>query len=230
MRLIGYVRVSTKAQADDGLGLDVQVAGIEGHCAAGGHELVTIYRDEGVSGDLEEINRPGLSAALRAVVDGGAEGLVVYRLDRLARRLYRQELIVAKLGAAGRAVLSATEPDIDSDDPTRILLRQILGCIAEYERAVITARLQGGRRLKALRGGYAYGAPGFGFASVDKELEADPEEQATLSRMIELHRDGKSLRVIAATLNIEGHRPKRSERWHPQVIGRILARAIGQAA
>ena len=230
MRLVGYVRVSTKAQADDGLGLDAQVEGIEEYCAAGGHELVVLHRDGGVSGDLEEIDRPGLSAALRAVVDGGAEGLVVYRLDRLARRLWRQELVIAKLAEKGRVVVSATERDIESDDPILVLLRQVLGVVAEFERAIITRRLQGGRRLKAERGGFSYGSPGYGFVARDKELEADPVEQAALSRMIELQRQGLSLRAIASTLTIEGHRPKRAAKWHPHVIGRIIARATGEAA
>ena len=230
MRLVGYVRVSTRAQADDGLGLDVQVNGIAASCGTGGHELVAVHRDEGLSGDLEEINRPGLSAALRSVIDGGAEGLIVYRLDRLARRLYRQELVIAKLGEKGRLVVSATEPDIESDDPTRILLRQVLGAIAEYERAVITARLQGGRKLKGQRGGFAFGAPGYGFAARDKELAPDPAEQAALSRMLELHAGGMSYRAIAAMLTDEGHRPKRADVWHGKVVARILARASGQAA
>ena len=227
---MGYVRVSTRAQAEDGLGLDVQVAGLRKHCEAAGHELVAVHRDEGVSGDLEEINRPGLSAALRAVVDGGAEGLLVYRLDRLARRLYRQELVIAKLAEKSRFVVSATEPDIESDDPTRILFRQLMGAIAEYERAVIVGRLQSGRRLKASRGGFAFGSPGYGYAAVGKELEPDAGEQAALTRMAELRAEGRSYRSVAAMLTLEGHQPKRGDRWHPGVIARILARASGRAA
>jgi hypothetical protein len=34
----------------------------------------------------------------------------------------------------------------------------------------------------------------------------------------------RSLRQIAAVLDTEGHKPKRSERWHPQSLSRIVAR------
>ncbi len=233
MRLIGYIRVSTRGQAEDGLGLEMQVTAIEAHCATGGHELVALHRDEGVSGTTEVIDRPGLSVALQAIVAGGAEGLIVYRLDRLARSLWLQEVVIAQLGKAGRVVLSTAEADIDSDDPTRILVRQVLGAIAQYERAIITARLQGGRRAKAAKGGYAYGSPGFGWrATPERELAAAPAEQRALARMVELVQcdPRPSWREIARTLEAEGFRPKRSDSWHPAVVRRIVLRALPQAA
>lgn len=225
MNLLAYLRVSTAMQAEHGLGLEIQEQAITAWAAAAGHRILAVHRDEGVSGTADEIDRPGLSAALAALEAGAAEGLVVYRLDRLARQLYRQELIIAKLGERGRVVLSATEPDIESDDPTRIMLRQILGVVAEYERAVITSRLQGGRRAKAAKGGFAaYGSPAFGSASRDKELVVDDDEQATIARIVELRRDGTSLREISRTLEAEGRPAKRGGAWHPKTVARVLDR------
>ena len=56
----------------------------------------------------------------------------------------------------------------------------------EYERSIIALRLRSGRRRKAENGGYAYGAPGFGYRAEGRELVAVPEEQAALARMREL--------------------------------------------
>ncbi|MFP5377930.1 MAG: recombinase family protein [Acidimicrobiia bacterium] len=224
MNVVAYLRVSTALQASDGLGLEIQEQGIAAWCEAHGHRLVATHRDEGVSGDAEELDRPGLAAAL-AAVDGGAEGLVVYRLDRLARRLFRQELVIHQLRQRGRTVLSVCEADIDDDDPTKVLMRQMLGAFAEFERAVIRSRLQGGRRAKAARGGFAaYGSPAFGSASRDRELVAEPAEQETIARIVELRSAGASLREISRTLAAEGRPAKRGGAWHPKTLARVLAR------
>ena len=79
MKLVAYLRVSTRAQADEGFGLDVQAEAIEKWIAKHGHELVATMRDEGISGTREAVDRPGLSDALTAIEDGRAEGLVVLR-------------------------------------------------------------------------------------------------------------------------------------------------------
>lgn len=60
--------------------------------------------------------------------------------------------------AAGEAGYLADEPD----DPSRRMIRQVLGAVAEYEWSMIALRLRAGRRAKHLRGGYAYGAPRYG--------------------------------------------------------------------
>lgn len=225
LNVVAYLRVSTALQAADGLGLEIQREAIEAWADANGHTIVATFADEGVSGDAEELDRPGLAGALQALTDGAAEGLVVYRLDRLARRLFRQELVIHQLRQRGRVVLSVSEADVDDDDPTKVLMRQMLGAFAEFERAIIKTRLQGGRRAKAARGGFAaYGSPAFGSASRDKELVVDDDEQATIARIVELRSGGTSLREISRTLESEGRPAKRGGAWHPKTVARVLAR------
>mgnify|MGYP003618139586 CR=1 FL=1 len=116
----------------------------------------------------------------------------------------------------------------DPDDPSRKLIRQVLGAVAEYERSIIALRLRSGRKRKAKDGGYAYGAPPFGFRVEDGELVADQGEQETLGRARELQGGGASIREIAATLTSEGRRTKRGgTRWHPTTVARV-AQAAGR--
>jgi DNA invertase Pin-like site-specific DNA recombinase len=118
----------------------------------------------------------------------------------------------------------------DPDDPTRTALRQMVGVFAQLERGMIAARMRAGRREKGARGGFTGGAPRFGVRADDRELVADPDEQATLHRMVELRADGASLQAIAETLDAEGRRPKRGTRWHPTTVARVLSHAeVGQA-
>jgi DNA invertase Pin-like site-specific DNA recombinase len=117
----------------------------------------------------------------------------------------------------------------DPSDPSRRMIRQILGAVAEYVRAQTVARLRAGKRRKREAGGYVGGQPAFGQVAEAKELVDDATERATIRRILELHQDGASLRSIAATLEAEGRPPKRGGRWHPQTVARVLDRARSTA-
>ena len=231
MRVAAYLRVSTDRQAEEGLGLDVQAEACERWARQHRHRLVATFRDEGVSGSNGLDTRTGLAEALRALRDGDADGLVVYRLDRLARDLVLQEQLLAEIRHLGRRVFTTSAAEAgyledDPDDPSRKLIRQILGAVDDYERGMIALRLRSGRRAKAARGGFAYGSPPLGFRAEGGELVPVDDEQATLRRVVDLHAQGASLRSIAETLNAEGRRTKRGARWHPQTVARILERVV----
>jgi DNA invertase Pin-like site-specific DNA recombinase len=230
MRVIAYLRVSTERQAEEGLGLEVQEQAIRAWARANSHRIVGWYRDEGVSGSNGIETRLGLADALEALRAGEGKGLVVYRLDRLARDLIIQEQLLADVRRLGADVMSTSAAESgyladDPDDPSRKLIRQILGAVSEYERGMISLRLRSGRRRKADNGGFAFGAPPFGTYAVGGVLVENDEEQRTVERIVSLHRDGRSLREIGATLDAEGHRPRRASTWHPAVLRRILQRA-----
>jgi DNA invertase Pin-like site-specific DNA recombinase len=235
VRLVGYLRVSTDRQAEDGSGLEVQERAVRAWCRANGHRLVAVLTDQGVSGATAD--RPALAEALAMVKAGGdhraagttAEGLVVARLDRLARDLVLQEQLLAEVWRIGGQVCSAVPGEAaylehDPDDPSRALIRQILGAVAQYERSLIRLRLQAGLRRKAELGGYTGGVPRFGSRVERGDYVADADEQRTLARIVELRRAGRSLRSIGEALESEGLRPRSSTRWHPQVLSAILAR------
>src|SRR4051794_19306062 len=157
---IGYLRVSTEEQVQGG-GLEVQEQSIRRYCKEQGLRLIDVASDEGVSGSNGLDARVGLASALARLEGDAADCLVVYRLDRLARDFVLQELLVNRLRERGIAIRSVMEPDIDTntDDPTKVLVRQILGAIGQYERALIRGRMQAGKLVKAARGGYVGGQP-----------------------------------------------------------------------
>jgi DNA invertase Pin-like site-specific DNA recombinase len=224
-KVIGYVRVSTIEQVS-GFGLDVQEQAIREHCRREGLHLVSIERDEGESGGNGLDTRDGLAAAIAQLEAGKADGLVVYRLDRLARDLVLQETLIVRLRAAGRIVDSVTEgDDVTSDDPTRELIRQILGAFAQYDRATIRGRLLAGKAAKRSRGGYVGGQPAYGRAAEGKELVAREDERAVVEAVVRLRREGRSYREICAQLEADGLRPRRAARWQPKVVRDIAARA-----
>lgn len=230
-KVVAYLRVSTDKQAEQGLGLEVQEAAVRKWAKANGYRVVAWTRDEGVSGSNGLDTRIGLLDAIATVRDGQAAGIVVYRLDRLARDLVLQENLLADIRRMGGDVFStsAAEASIladDPDDPSRKMIRQVLGAVAEYERAMIRLRMRSGKARKRERGGWLGGVAPFGYRAEGRELVPDEEEQAALSRIRELHGAGSSLRQIAGALTAEGFRPKRSRSgtWHPGSLALIVDR------
>lgn len=229
MRVIGYVRVSTERQVEEGLGLKVQEQAIRRYCKENGLRLAGLFSDEGISGAKELDARPGLLDALGALKDGSAAAIVVYRLDRLARDLILQEQLLAEVRRSDADVFSCSPAEAayltdDPDDPSRKLIRQVLGAVSEYERSMIALRLRSGRRRKAEQGGFAYGSPRYGFTALNRELVPDSDEAGAVALARKLRADGGSYRDICRALTDAGHKPKRSEVWHPQVVARICAR------
>jgi DNA invertase Pin-like site-specific DNA recombinase len=219
---IGYIRVSTESQIDGG-GLDVQRDSITAYADTNALELVAIYTDAGISGSEDVEGRQGLADAIDALHNGTATVLIVPKLDRLARSLMVQESILADIWKSGATVVPCVEgerlycqPD-NPDDPSRTLIRQVLGAVAAYERAMIRARLVAGRRRLIADVGYAGGPEPYGWT--------DRGEQAVLAsvadqrdRRVEWHR-------IAARLNAAGHLTRNGTPWTPSHLCRTFRRA-----
>jgi DNA invertase Pin-like site-specific DNA recombinase len=193
------------------------------------HQIAAEFTDAGISGSNGLDTRTGLANAFTTLRSGDASGIVVYRLDRLARDLIIQEQLLAEARQHGWAMFSTSSGEAayledDPGDPSRKMIRQVLGAVAEYERSMIGLRLRSGRARKAQAGGFAYGAPPYGYAAVDGELVEVAEEQATLTRIRQLRSERKSLRAVAETLNAAGVKPRRGRASHPGVLVRIMDR------
>jgi DNA invertase Pin-like site-specific DNA recombinase len=228
VKLIGYLRVSSIGQVEK-YGLPAQETDIRTWARAHGHRIVKIETDGGLKGTLSDDERPALLAALKAIRDGQADGILIPSLNRLARLLTVQEAILAKVWQMGGQMFAADQGEItpdDPDDPMRTAMRQMGGVFAQLDRAMLVKRLRNGRAEKSKRHGYAgYGSPAFGQRAEGGELVTDEAERATIARIRELRSEGRSLREIASALNTAGLRPKRGDAWHPQTVARVLKRA-----
>lgn len=232
VRVVGYVRTST-ARQQEAFGPDVQRDAIRQWARANGHRVVA-WETDTISGTSELASRCGWRTAATAVKSGKADGIVVARIDRLARDVMVQELLLRNLTEFGGVVLStrANENEMlagESKDPSRKLVRTILGAISEYDREMITDRLAAARKAKAARGGYAHGALPYGYRSRGGKLVPVPAEQRALSLMRQLDGQGASTRAIADALTAEGHPTKRGGKWCAATVARILKRHNAEA-
>jgi DNA invertase Pin-like site-specific DNA recombinase len=211
VRIVAYLRVSTNGQVER-FGLDAQRAAIMTWAKEHGHHIVETYADEGVSGLLRD--RAGLADALAQLHSHEAEGIVVMRLDRLARDSMVQESIMRDVWSVGAEVLSTADTETnlrdDPEDPSRRFIRQILAAAAQFERELLTLRMMQGRREKKRQGGKGEGRYPFGWGK-NGPVE---REQGVLAHVRVLRARGTSWQLVADDLNKRPHfGPRTAERW-----------------
>lgn len=227
-RAIGYVRVSTQEQAQDGVSLDVQRDKIRAYCKSHGIRLIDIKADHGISGGT--MDRPALQAALAAIDRGQADTLIVVKLDRLTRSVKDLCHLVDKYFAHDQYHLLSICGMVNTHTAAGRMMMLNLANYAQFEREMIRERTQEAInhlksqnvRLGCLPYGYRY----------SHELDAygrrivveDPEQLEVLQRMVKLYREGHGLTEIARLLNSEGIPAQRGGIWHGTTIMNVLAR------
>lgn len=224
-KAVSYLRCSGIGQTD-GDTWDRQETAIAKYAKGNGLDVVDSFRDEGVSGTKELDDRPGLAALLDRVESNGVSVVLVENATRLARDLMVSEVILQQLKDAGAIVIEADSgtnlTDHEDEDPTRRLIRQVLGAVAEFDRRVTVLKLRAARERVRRRTGRCEGRKPFG---------TKPGEMETVQRIKELHRkphgrERLSLKRIADTLNSE-RRPTRSGKaWSKQTVDLIIKRGF----
>jgi len=227
-RAVGYVRVSTAAQAEKGLSIDAQRASIEKYCEMHGIVLVGVEVDDGYTG--KNLDRPAAQRAIEALKSGAADSLVVLKLDRLTRStrdLYG--LIEDVFEPLGASFLSVHER-IDTSSASGRVLVAMLGVLAQFEREQTAERVKLAlAHLKA--NGVALGQLAYGRrrqrqdGAKHADVVPSPDELESIGLALDLHRSGKSLRGVAKALDDAGRRPRRASRWSPSSVLSALAAA-----
>lgn len=214
---VGYVRVSTAEQVKRGWSLGEQRRRIKAYCDARDWTLRRVYADEGVSGK-NGVHRPGFERMIHDVEADGVRYVVALKLDRLGRSALALLTLYDRFESKG-AALVLVEDSIDTSTPQGRLLRTVLAGVAEFERDTIVDRLKEHREAKAEKGGYAFGAPPFGYLSVEGELVPDPNEQRVIERIKRLRsfidpetRRPLAITKIAAVLEADGYHPRQTMR------------------
>lgn len=163
-----YVRVSTREQAQGGMGLDVQQAEIARYAEKQSLVVTHHYADEGVSGTRWD--RPGLQGLLVELHPPGFGVLLVYRLDRIARRALYVWRVLEELKGAGVDFCSVTEPQFDTGSAMGQAMLSMAAVFAQLERDQIAERVADRMHLQATLGRWSGRAP-FGYRSEEGILQ-----------------------------------------------------------
>jgi site-specific DNA recombinase len=217
-RAIGYIRVSTDKQADQGHSLDAQRAKIEAYAMLYDLEMVEYVVE---TASAKNTARHGLQDALRGLSDGRAEALVVVKLDRLTRSVVDLGLMVEKYFRK-HALLSVGE-QIDTRSAGGLLVLNVLASVSQWERQVIGERTKEIKRHMAAEGLYNGGSVPYGSDLVDGELVDNDAEQAVLKLVRKYRGRGLSLRKIAEVMAEQGIRSRADKPFHFQALARMAA-------
>ena len=225
LRVIGYIRVSTEEQAEDGVSLAAQREKLVAYARLYDLNLVEIIEDAAQS--AKTLNRPGLQRALATIRRGEADGLLIAKLDRLSRSVVDwNELIDGYFGEKAGKQLFSVADSIDTRTAAGRLVLNVLMSVAQWERETIGERTTAALQYKKTQGQRVGTVPyGFDLAGDGIALIANAAEQRVPAIILGLRADGLSLRAIAAELTRrEIPTKERGTVWSHTTIQRIVNR------
>lgn len=163
MKVVGYARVSTDRQKNEAT-IETQVELIKRHCERKGHELVHIYRDDGVSGRTTFLHeRPLGRVLLEAARRGEFEAVVVYHPDRLGRKQVVSETVVVDLWDELGIRIFDVNDGTDVTTPEGRLLFTVLSALSAAEGSRFVARSMDATLLHAENGVWLGGIVPYGY-------------------------------------------------------------------
>jgi site-specific DNA recombinase len=215
-----YIRVSTQKQLN-GSGPAQQRDSIIAYAVSKGLEI-NDWRTDDETGTTED--REQIQALLQEAREGRLGTLIVDRVDRLGRELHVCEGLYDAFTKAGCKVLIASQALEDSAEG--VLLRQILGSFASYQRKALLKHLSQCRESKARRIGYRNGGAipyGYKLSEKGDTIVPDEDHEAPMvRRMFQLRGEGYSYTRALETLFAEGYRSRRNTPLQRMQLQRIF--------
>ena len=165
-RCVGYARVSTQEQAEEGYSIDAQIQTIQEYCQRENMECVGVYVDRGKSGKNIK-GRPEMQQLLQDAESGQFDAVVVWKISRVARNLMNLLEIVNVLQKQDIAFYSISEK-FQVDTTTGRFMLQIMASVNELERNQIAENVKLGMTKRAFDGGWNGGLI-LGYDNVENE-------------------------------------------------------------
>ncbi|RBP18157.1 DNA invertase Pin-like site-specific DNA recombinase [Roseiarcus fermentans] len=218
-KAVAYLRTSSKANVGADKDSDKrQRAAIDAYSKAAGFAIVAEFYDAAVSGADPVGDRPGFADMLERLLSNGARTIIVESPDRFARDLMVQLAGHDLLKAQGIALIAASAPTFFIEEtPTAVLVRQVLGAVAEFEKTTTVAKLAAARKRKRLANGKCEGRKSL--------AETRPEVVALAKRLARKKPKGgrMSLRAVAAEMAAQGVMNERGKPFNPKSVAVMIS-------
>lgn len=217
-KALAYYRTSSAANIE-GDSRDRQQAAVMAYAKAQGVEIVGEYYDAAVSGADPIETRPGFFDMLARIDGNGVRLVLVEDASRFARSVLAQELGVLVMAKRGVRVVTASGEDLTAtDDPAKVMMRQVASAFAEYEKARLVGKLRGARdRKSAELGRRIEGRKGY--------AETHPDLVAAVKAMTRRRKRQPSLRAIAVDLAAKGYVTTTGKPFSAAQVQRLIAAA-----
>ncbi len=228
-----YCRVSTTEQAEEGYSIDEQNIKIREYCEREGHEIYNLYEDRGISGK-NITNRPGIKQLLQDATENKFDLVIVWKLNRISRKLLDILNIVELLNKHNIAFRSLTE-NFETETPSGKLQLNIMGAIGEFERETIAENVKMCLLARAKEGRWNGGVVlGYDLVELNNEgkkrkntvLKINEKEANTVRRIFELYSQGHGYKAVVNRINKEGHKTKRNGEFAVSTVKEILQNPV----
>jgi DNA invertase Pin-like site-specific DNA recombinase len=220
---VAYYRTSSAANVGpDKDSLARQREAVTAYASNHGLTIVREFYDAAVSGADPIDQRPGFLAMLQYLHSNGARVILLETASRFARDLAVQLAGHDLLKARGIELIPVDAPEHFQDEtPTAIMVRQILGAVAQFEKASLVQKLRHARERVRSEAGRCEGRK--------PVPEAVVREAKRLARRNPKTGEVRSLRAIAAELARLGHLAPSGKPYGAESVKRMLGVAAGQA-
>lgn len=224
-----YTRLSIHDDGKDGL--ERQEADLRKYAAENGMTVRKVWRDAGISGFKDNVDRAALKNAMNALKRGEVKTLLVWKLDRLSRKgAGTVGLMVDGLNKIGARIVLFKDALDTSNENNRMTLI-FASEQARAESVNTRTRIQNKNSALVAAGLPVLGKRRFGYLNADPATKrhvntvAHPEEAQAVKDLFAKYLAGASIRTLAAEL---GWRPLRVRDTlsNPAYIGKLTAKDL----
>ena len=217
-KAVAYFRTSSATNVGpEKDSLKRQRAAVQDFAKSAGYEIVEEFYDAAVSGADDINERPGFAAMLQRLLGNGVRTIIVDTASRFARDLIVQETGWRYLRDADVTLIAADSPDSFLDEtPTAVLIRQVLGAVAQFEKQALVAKLRKARERKKAETGKCGGRKSV--------AEASPETVALAKKLARypVNSRKRSLRDVAAELAAAGYVTSKGTPYGAAAVARMI--------
>jgi site-specific DNA recombinase len=218
-RVCLYTRISTDEE-NQPTSLHSQRERLQAFCNVQEGWRIVAHEEDRSTGT--KLDRPGLQRALELARGRKIDLLLVYRVDRLSRKVRQLSQLAEELDRLGVVLRSATEP-FDTGSAAGRMMLQMLGVFAEFEHATIVDRVSAGIERRAKEGKWATGRLPFGYRRNEhKQVVPDGRTAATVKRIFELYVSGRLGTAAIARELADEQAPAPPAGWQPAVVQLVL--------
>ena len=219
MKYIGYIRKSTDTEDRQVLSLESQENELRRLAQSSGIELVDILKE---SRSAKKLGRPVFAQMIKMINSGKAEGILCWKLDRLARNFIDGGLIIDSLQKSIIKEIKTSEGSHFPNDNVLMIAMQF-GTANQYSRDIST-NVKRGNRTKLEKGEWPNCAP-FGYVNdkINKTIKVDKKKSKYVLRAVELYATGGyTLEQITKILFDEGLKSNKGTKISKNQIYRFI--------
>jgi site-specific DNA recombinase len=201
--------------------LSTQKSQLLAYAEAHGWTVANIFTDAGLS--AKNTKRPAFQEMMKWAKDGRLDVILVSKLDRISRNMMDLLNLISDLKDWHVDFVSASQ-SFDTSTPMGMLILNMLGSFAQFEREMTGERVRENMRERAKKGAWSGVVPfGYRLNPETKLLNIEPLEAETVRAIYAEFLKHRTIRKTIHTINAERKFKRDGKPWAMTSIKRLLS-------